>query len=122
MDVSVIVVNYKTRDLTLQCLRSLFKYTYGVKMEVIVVDNASQDDTPYSIRREFPQVRVVESQENLGFGKANNLGNTYAIGKYLFCLIVTQSLSTTLFASFRIYGNTSGICFMWWKLVGQRWG
>ena len=86
MDVSVIVVNYKTRDLTLQCLRSLFKYTYGVKMEVIVVDNASQDDTPYSIRREFPQVRVVESQENLGFGKANNLGNTYAIGKYLFLL------------------------------------
>ncbi len=86
MDVSVIIVNYKTCELTLQCLRSLFKYTHGVKMEVIVVDNASQDDTPYSIRREFPQVRVVESQENLGFGKANNLGNTYAIGKYLFLL------------------------------------
>ena len=41
MDVSVIIVNYKTCELTLQCLRSLFKYTHGVKMEVIVVDNLS---------------------------------------------------------------------------------
>ena len=44
MDVSVIIVNYKTKDLTLQCLRSLFKNTSGVEMEVIVVDNASEDD------------------------------------------------------------------------------
>ena len=123
MDVSVIIVNYKTCELTLQCLRSLFKYTHGVKMEVIVVDNASQDDTPYSIRREFPQVRVVESQENLGFGKANNLGNTYAIGKYLFLLnsdtIVIHNIVRQVFV---FIGNTSGVCFMWWKLVGQRWG
>lgn len=86
MDVSVIIVNYNTRDITLQCLRSLFQNTNSVEMEVIVVDNASEDGTPQYIRQEFPQVRVVESHENLGFGKANNLGNNYATGKYLFFL------------------------------------
>lgn len=68
MDVSVIIVNYKTRDITLQCLRSLFQNTSGVEMEVIVVDNASGDATPQYIHQEFPQVRVIESNENLGFG------------------------------------------------------
>lgn len=86
MDVSVIIVNYKTRDLTLQCLRTLFCYTHNVEMEVILVDNASSDDTPMCVHREFPQVRVIESSENLGFGRANNLGSTYAVGKYLFLL------------------------------------
>lgn len=86
MDVSVIIVNYKTLDITLQCLRSLFQNTSSVEMEVIVVDNASEDNSPQCIRQEFPQVCVIESNENLGFGKANNLGNSYATGKYLFFL------------------------------------
>lgn len=86
MDVSVIIVNYKMRDITLQCLRSLFQNTSGVEMEVIVVDNASGDATPQYIHQEFPQVRVIESNENLGFGGGNNLGNSYATGKYLFFL------------------------------------
>ena len=51
MDVSVIIVNYKTRDITLQCLRSLFQNTSGVEMEVIVVDNASGDATPQYIHQ-----------------------------------------------------------------------
>lgn len=86
MDVSVIIVNYKTRDLTLQCLRTLFQHTRDVHMEVILVDNGSRDDTPDCVRREFPQVRVIESSKNLGFGCANNLGSSYATGKYLFLL------------------------------------
>ena len=53
MDVSVIIVNYKTRDITLQCLRSLFQNTSGVEMEVIVVDNASGDATPQYIHQEL---------------------------------------------------------------------
>lgn len=96
MDVSVIIVNYKTKDLTLQCLRSLFKNTSGVEMEVIVVDNASGDDSVQCISSEFPHVQVIESNENLGFGRANNLGNEHATGKYLFLLnsdtIVIQNI------------------------------
>lgn len=86
MDVSVIIVNYKTCELTLQCLRTLFEHTKNIDFEVILVDNGSNDETPYKVRKEFPQVQLIESKENIGFGRANNLGCKYAKGKYLFLL------------------------------------
>lgn len=86
MDVSVIIVNYKTCELTLQCLRTLFNNTKDIDFEVILVDNGSNDETPHRVREEFPQVKLIESKENIGFGRANNLGNKYAKGKYLFLL------------------------------------
>jgi hypothetical protein len=57
-----------------------------VEFEVIVVDNASSDDSEPYIKEHFPQVRFIRSEENLGFGRANNLGAKYATGKYLFLL------------------------------------
>lgn len=86
MDVSIIIVNYNTCDLTLQCLRSIYDKTEDVEFEVFVVDNASVDDSVECVKKEFPQVRIIESSENLGFGRANNLGAKYAEGKYLFLL------------------------------------
>jgi GT2 family glycosyltransferase len=86
MDVSIIIVNYNTCQLTLQCLQSIFEKIIGVKFEVIIVDNASSDDSVIRIKQNFPQVILIESRTNLGFGKANNLGAEYACGKYLFLL------------------------------------
>lgn len=86
MDVSVIIVNYNTCELVLQCLRSIYEMTSEVEIEVIVVDNSSSDDSVSSIRKNFPQVNLLEASENLGFGKANNWGATEAKGKYLFLL------------------------------------
>ena len=86
MDVSIIIVNYNTRDLTLQCLRSVYEKTKNLEFEMIVVDNASSDDSVESIKKQFPQVRVVESSENLGFGRANNLGLGIATGRNILFL------------------------------------
>lgn len=86
MDISIIIVNYNTCEITLQCLRSIVKFTKGVDYEIILVDNASQDDSVSRIEREFPNVLLIESKENLGFGRANNLGEKQAHGKYLFLL------------------------------------
>lgn len=86
MDVSVIIVNYNTKELLLQCLKSLFDKTIGVNFEVIVVDNASTDDSVEVVSRLYPNVCLVRSSINLGFGKANNLGYKYATGKYIFLL------------------------------------
>lgn len=86
MDVSIILVNYNTCDLILQCLQSVYEKTNGIDFEVIVVDNASSDKSTEMIRRQYPQVQVIENSENLGFGRANNLGAEYAKGKYLFLL------------------------------------
>ncbi len=85
MDVSVIIVNYNTLQLTKECIDSIFLKTEGVDFEVILVDNASSDGSQ-EFFREDKRIRFIESDSNLGFGKANNLGYKYAIGKYIFLL------------------------------------
>ena len=57
MDVSIVIVSYNTRDLTLACLQSVFDETVGLSFEVIVVDNASGDDSVDAIRKRFPRGR-----------------------------------------------------------------
>lgn len=86
MDVSVIIVNYNTCNLTIQCIESIYKKTHDIDFEIIVVDNASIDNTVSTIRERYPQVILIESKVNLGFGRANNLGAKKAIGKYLLFL------------------------------------
>ncbi|MGC3977976.1 MAG: glycosyltransferase [Paludibacteraceae bacterium] len=85
IDVSIIIVNYNTGKLTKDCLNSVFQYTKGVNFEVIVVDNASTDDSIRMIRNEFKYVQLIESNENIGFGRANNIGFETAKGNICFC-------------------------------------
>ena len=85
MDVSVIIVNYNTKELTKDCIDSVFAQTSEVSFEVILVDNASTDGSIELFEKD-DRIRFIESGGNLGFGKANNLGYQYATGKYLFLL------------------------------------
>ena len=84
--VSVIIVNYNTRDYLDNCLRSLFARTKGVSFEVIVIDNASSDGSVRMVKDSYPSVTVIESDRNLGFGAANNRAFDEAKGKYIFFL------------------------------------
>lgn len=85
MDVSVIIVNYNTRQMTVDCIESVKAKTEGIKYEIILVDNASTDGSKeYFEKRE--DITYIYSEENLGFGRANNLGAEVAKGKYLFLL------------------------------------
>ena len=86
MDVSIIIVNYNTKQLVADCLATVFEKTKDVAYEVIVVDNASTDGSEEYITKRFPNIKWINSGENLGFGRANNLGAKYASGKYLFLL------------------------------------
>ena len=86
MDVSVIIVNYNTRDMLRDCLSSLAEKTSGLSFETIVLDNDSSDGSAEMVGKMFPETMLVCAGENLGFGKANNLGATRARGKYLFFL------------------------------------
>jgi len=86
-DVSVVIVSFNTRDLTRECLQSLHaEFARGVKGEVIVVDNASRDGSAAMIEREFPEVKLITSQVNLGFGNANNLAFPHCSGRYVVLL------------------------------------
>ncbi|MCO7156000.1 glycosyltransferase family 2 protein [Bacteroides eggerthii] len=85
MDVSIIIVNYNTRQLTSNCIESIFKYTNGVSFEVILVDNASTDGSIDFFTND-ERIIFISSKENLGFGRANNLGYKVAKGRYIFLL------------------------------------
>lgn len=85
-DISIIIVTYNTRDLTLKCLESVFKETSGMEFEVFLVDNNSNDKTSESVRKNFPSVKIIENKENLGFARANNQALKIAAGRYVLLL------------------------------------
>lgn len=103
MDVSVIIVNYNTRQMTCDCLHSIRMHTKDVNYEVIVVDNASTDGSVEHIKTHFDRIRVISSDRNLGFGKANNKGALEARGKYLFFLNSDTLLLNNAIHSFYNY-------------------
>jgi N-acetylglucosaminyl-diphospho-decaprenol L-rhamnosyltransferase len=82
-DVSVIVVNWNTRALLAQCLRSIYDTVSGLSLEVIVVDNASKDGSVEMVSREFPRVRLIQNVENVGFARANNQAMAASRGYYV---------------------------------------
>lgn len=83
MDVSIIIVNYNTKQLTCQCIDSIYEKTNGVSFEIIVVDNNSTDGSQELLSHDN-RIVFIEAGENLGFGKANNLGIKKSLGRYLF--------------------------------------
>lgn len=86
MDVSIILVNYNTKDLTCNCIKSIYDQTTGLDFEIFVVDNNSHDDSVKMIEQKFPQVKLIKNTENKGFGVANNIAIQQSKAKYIFCL------------------------------------
>lgn len=85
MDVSVIIVNYNTCRMTADCIESVRQKTSGISYEIILVDNGSTDGSKEYFEQ-FEGIKYIYSEENLGFGRANNLGAKQASGDYLFLL------------------------------------
>ena len=85
-DTSIVIVSWNTRDILRDCLRSVCDDAGPVSCEIIVVDNASADDSVEMVRREFPHVRLIENVENRGFASANNQGIAVATGRYVLLL------------------------------------
>lgn len=86
MDLSVIIVSYNTKFLTLDCLQSVFASETEYAYEVILVDNASRDGSAVAVKEQFPQVSIVENHNNIGFAKANNQAITLVAGRYVLLL------------------------------------
>ncbi len=86
LPLSVIVVSYETRELTLACLRSLYAETPELDFELLVVDNASTDGSAQAIAAQFPEARLMALESNIGFGAANNLAAQEAQGRRILLL------------------------------------
>ena len=85
MDVSIVIVNYNTKDFLKECIESIRSETL-CNYEIIVVDNASTDHSPSMIRGEYPNVKLIQNSTNIGFAAANNQGFKIAKGRYLLML------------------------------------
>lgn len=86
LELSIIIVNYNVKPFLEQCLLSVAIALRNIDAEVIVVDNASSDNSILELEPLFPAVQFIRSSENLGFAKANNLGLTLAKGRYILFL------------------------------------
>jgi GT2 family glycosyltransferase len=85
-DLSIIIVNWNTKDLLSQCIDSIKTHTKRISFETIVVDNFSSDRSAEMVEESFPDVRLIKNKQNRGFGKANNQGLAEADGKYILFL------------------------------------
>ncbi len=86
MDVSIVIVNYNTFELTSKCIRTVMQCTKGVSYEIILVDNASAECNADLFLKEFPTIKLVKSKENTGFTGGNNMGILYASAQYILLL------------------------------------
>jgi GT2 family glycosyltransferase len=83
---SILIISYNTCDLTIACIRSVMSQTRTAKFEVLLVDNCSTDGSAEAISATFPDVKLIRSDVNLGFARANNLAAQHATGETLLLL------------------------------------
>ena len=85
-ELTVVIVSYKTRDLTLKAVETLIDNSPGVAMRIIVFDNASDDGSAEAVAASFPNVEVIANPENIGFARANNVVAAAASTEWLLLL------------------------------------
>lgn len=102
---SIIIVNYNTKELTRDCIHSVMHHFTPQAYEIIVVDNQSADGSVDFLRQLFPNIRIIANEKNLGFGTANNIGVSKAVGEFIFLLnsdtIVTYNILEKFIAFYR---------------------
>lgn len=86
MELSIIIVNWNTEKQLKWCLNYIYQRTKGLKYEIFVVDNASEDGSVEMVEKNYPEVKLIKNRKNLGFAKANNKAIKKAKGKYVLLL------------------------------------
>ena len=101
LDLSIVIVNYNTKALLLDCLASIEKTVETLAMEIFVVDNASTDGSAAAVQQAYPQVKLIQNQKNLGFAAANNRAFEKMEGRY--ALLLNTDTVLTAGAAERLY-------------------
>jgi GT2 family glycosyltransferase len=107
MQLSIIIVNYKTAQLTIDCLKTIYDQTSNLRFEVIVVDNDSADNSSARIPAAFPEVRWIQMEYNAGFARANNAGIRQSRGEVVLLLNSdTLNANNAIDDCFRIFQSS----------------
>lgn len=113
IDVSIILITYRMRDMLRALLHSLEHFTEGFSREIILVDNHSGDGTIDMIRADFPQVRMIANDRNLGVAAARNQGFALAQGRYIVTLDADMVLTENALGVLRDFMDATpdaGLC------------
>lgn len=86
IDLSIIIINYRTPEITCNCIESIYRHENKLKFEIIVVDNFSNDDSEELILNKYKKVNYIQMEYNSGFSKANNIGVKNSKGNYILFL------------------------------------
>lgn len=108
MDVSVIIVNFNTTDLTRKCIDSIVRFSKEYSYEIILVDNSSEDRSIEQITHLYPTIITIFNKINLGFGAANNMGIQLAKGEFVFLLNSDTQLLSDAMKSFCEFMRAAG--------------
>jgi len=92
-DLSIIIVNWNTKELLLNCLESIFRHPANLTFEVIVVDNGSSDSSVPAVREHYPNINLIANSSNLGFARANNQAIRSTVSRY--CLLLNSDAELT---------------------------
>ncbi len=124
MDISIIIVNWNTRELLGKCLESVETTVRGLSHEIIVVDNASADGSAAMLRERFPRVRLIENPENRGFGTANNQALRVMTGRYALLLnsdaVLTENAVSEIFSCMENHPGAAMACGQLLNADGSR--
>ncbi|MGH9517143.1 MAG: glycosyltransferase family 2 protein [Terriglobales bacterium] len=120
VEISVIVVAWNCRKVLSDCLESILLQVEPERSEIIVVDNASSDGTAAMVRANFPSVKLIESDVNLGFARGNNLGLEAATGEYIFLINPDVVVGSDTFAKMLDHLRSHpGIGMLGPKIIGR---
>src|SRR4030043_1278166 len=101
IDISVIIVNWNTKELIQNCLASVYRAMGNLSFEIIVVDNASSDGSLLLLDKKYPWVIKISNQENRGFGAANN--QAFAVMKGKYALLLNTDVILTPNATYKLW-------------------
>jgi hypothetical protein len=124
MDISIIIVNWNTRDLLKSCLESVCKDISDISYEIIVVDNASRDGSVAMLQEKYPEVRLIQNEKNRGFGAANNQAMRIMTGRYALLLnsdaVLTDNAVRELFSFMEVQSDAAMACGQLLKADGSK--
>ncbi len=122
IDLSIIIVNWNTKDLLRDCLTSVRQHTTGLEYEIIIVDNDSSDGSPDMVRADFPDATLIANPDNRGFAAANNQAIAVALGRAVILLNSdTELTENSLEVLYRFLNSRDEIGAVGGKLV-YPWG